>query len=296
VFGANADDSGQRSSDQRQRRLPAIGVDQLFQNFTQSRRRLAAEKADQHFGIFGQTEFQPEPGQRTFNVVQLQSVEEGNETFDVPTYGNSANGTEGPGKIHAFNLNLFTTFSSTRVNEFHATYLREDRPRSAAQSNIPADTAMGFATSFRFGNPFFLGPNVDELFQRWQLKDNFSIISGNHTVKLGGDWTHSNNAQVFRGFFNGRYIFDSVTGFLRYASPASLGAGFGPNIKGCSNGSYVAATQLAHRVRLQPEARCCCTCRALRSTARRRTPPAHQTLITKNTRSSFRTSGKPCKD
>lgn len=165
-----------------------------------------------------------------------------NETFDVETYGNSANGTEGPGKIHAFNLNLFTTFSPTRLNEFHVTYLREDRPRSATQSNVPADTAMGFATTFRFGAPFFLQPSVDELFQRFQLKDNFSIVAGNHTVKMGGDWTFSNNDQVFRGFFTARYIFDSVTGFLRYASPASLGPGFGPNIRGCSNGSYVAAT------------------------------------------------------
>ncbi|MBS1788113.1 MAG: TonB-dependent receptor [Acidobacteria bacterium] len=165
-----------------------------------------------------------------------------NETFDVPTYGTTANGTEGPGKIHAFNLNLFTTLSATMVNEFHATYLREDRPRSATQSNIPADTAMGFGPSFRFGNPFFLGPNIDELFQRWQLKDTFSLIAGAHNIKMGGDWTYSNNAQVFRGFFEGRYIFDSVTGFLHYASPASLGPGFGPNIKGCSNGSYVAAS------------------------------------------------------
>jgi hypothetical protein len=165
-----------------------------------------------------------------------------NETFDVPTYGTSANGTEGPGKIHAVNLNFFTTFSATMLNEFHATYLREERPRSATQSNIPADTAMGFATTFRFGHPFFLGPNIDELFQRFQLRDNFSIVAGDHTVKMGGDWTHSNNAQVFRGFFEGRYIFDSVAGFLHYASPASLGPGFGPNIKGCSNGSYVAAS------------------------------------------------------
>jgi len=162
-----------------------------------------------------------------------------NETFDVPTYGASANGTEGPGKIHAFNVNFFTTFSPTMLNEFHATYLREERPRSATQSNVPADTAMGFVNTFRFGAPFFLGPNVDELFQRFQLRDNFSIVAGNHTVKMGGDWTLSNNAQVFRGFFLGRYIFDSVNGFLRYASPASLGAGFGPNAGQCANGAWV---------------------------------------------------------
>ncbi len=192
--------------------------------------------------FLGKLNFNLNPANELSMSYNFNRSKKENETFDVPTYGNSANGTEGPGKIHAINLNLFTTLSSTKVNEFHATYLREDRPRSATKSNIPADTAMGFGPSFRFGNPFFLGPNIDELFQRWQLKDNFSIISGDHNVKMGGDWTHSNNAQVFRGFFEGRYIFDSVTGFLRYASPASLGAGYGPNIKGCSNGAYVAAT------------------------------------------------------
>ena len=165
-----------------------------------------------------------------------------NETFDVATYGNSANGTEGPGKIHVLNWNLYTSLSSTKLNEFHVTFSREDRPRTAVKSNIPADTAMGFATSFRFGSPFFMQPAVDEVFQRFQVRDSFSIIAGGHNVKFGGEYIRSNNAQVFRGFFTARYIFDSVTGFLRYASPASLGAGFGPNIKGCSNGSYIAAT------------------------------------------------------
>ena len=163
-----------------------------------------------------------------------------NQTFDVATYGTSANGTEGPSKIHALNANLFSTLSPTKVNEFHFTYGREERPRAAAPSNVPADTAMGFVTTFRFGNPFFLAPNVDETFWRAQFKDNFSIVAGNHTAKFGGEWLHSRNSQVFRGFFEGRYIFDSVTGFLRYASPAAAG-GFGPNTTGCSNGTYVTA-------------------------------------------------------
>jgi outer membrane receptor for ferrienterochelin and colicin len=163
-----------------------------------------------------------------------------NQTFDVSTYGNSANGIEGPSKINAFNLNWLTTISPTKVNEFHFTYGREVRPRSAVQSNVPADTAMGFATTFRFGHPFFLGPNVDETFWRTQIKDNFSVVTGGHTIKFGGEWMHSLNAQVFRGFFEGRYIFDSVSGFLRYAAPAAAG-GFGPNVVGCSNGTYVTA-------------------------------------------------------
>ena len=163
-----------------------------------------------------------------------------NQTFDVATYGNSANGTEGPSKISVLNANLFTTLSASKLNEFHLTFSREDRPRLATPSNIPADTAMGFATTFRFGNPFFLAPNVDELVKRFQIKDNVSIVRGFHTIKTGGEWIHTGNTQVFRGFFEGRYIFDSVTGFLRYASPAASG-GFGPNAIGCSNGSFVTA-------------------------------------------------------
>jgi len=161
------------------------------------------------------------------------------QTFDVATYGNSANGIEGPSRIQLLNFNLFSTVSPTKLNEGHFTYSREARPRLATKSNVPPDTAMGFVTTFRFGNPFFLQPQIDELFWRTDLRDKFSIISGNHTIKFGGDWIHSRNTQVFRGFFTGRYIFDTVAGFLRYASPASLGPGFGPRAVACSNGSFV---------------------------------------------------------
>src|SRR6267143_5905746 len=155
-----------------------------------------------------------------------------NQTFDVATYGNSANGIEGPSKINNFNVNLFSTISSTKLNEAHFSYTRELRPRNAIPSNVPADTAMGFATAFRFGNPFFLNPTIDELLWRTDAKDNFSIIHGNHTIKVGGEWLHTLNDQVFRGFFEGRYIFDSVSGFLRYASPDAAG-GFGSTVGEC---------------------------------------------------------------
>ena len=163
-----------------------------------------------------------------------------NETFDVATYGNSANGIEGTAKIHKLNFNLVSTFTPRILNEAHFGYSREDRPRAAVDSNVPADTAMGFATTFRFGAPFFLQPGIDELFWRTQLRDNVSIVHGRHTFKMGGEWIHSLNDQVFRGFFTGRYIFDSVASFMRYASPAAAG-GFGPSTVACSDGSYVTA-------------------------------------------------------
>jgi hypothetical protein len=160
-----------------------------------------------------------------------------NQTFDVGTYGNSANGIEGPSKINVLNVNFLSTLSSNKFNEFHFTYARELRPRNAVESNVPADTAMG-DPAFRFGHPFFLGPNVDETLWRSQIKNNLSIVSGQHTFKVGGEWLHTVNDQVFRGFFQGRYLFATVGGFLRYASPAAAG-GFGPNAVACSNGSWV---------------------------------------------------------
>src|SRR3989441_8856713 len=159
-----------------------------------------------------------------------------NQTFDVPTYGDSANGIEGPSKINVINANHYTTVSSNKLNEAHFSYQREIRPRAATPSKIPADTAMGFGTTFRFGNPFFLEPTVDETIWRTQLRDNFSVVHGKHSFKFGGDWLHTNNTQVFRGFFTGRYIFDSVVGFLRYASPDAAG-GFGPTVGECLTGT-----------------------------------------------------------
>ena len=65
------------------------------------------------------------------------------------TYGNSANGTEGPSKINVIRANLFTTVSPTKLNEAHFSYSRELRPRAAVDSNVPADTAMGFGSTSR---------------------------------------------------------------------------------------------------------------------------------------------------
>src|SRR2546423_8839168 len=130
-----------------------------------------------------------------------------------------------------------------RQTEPHLVYRGEFGPRWAPLSKFPADTAMGFGTTFRFGNPFFLEPNVDETIWRSQLRDNFTIIHGKHNFKFGGDWLHTNNTQVFRGFFTGRYIFDSVAGFLHYSSPASTGSGFGPTTVECADSAYMDFSQ-----------------------------------------------------
>lgn len=188
--------------------------------------------------VFGRVDYNVNSKNQVFGSYSYDWSKNTNQTFDVPTYGTTANGIEGPSKIQVVNGNWYSTVSSTKLNEAHFTYSRENRPRNTVDKNSVPDTAMGFGPSFRFGQPFFLEPAIDEVFWRTDVRDSFSVVHGKHTLKFGGEWIHSRNSQIFRGFFTGRYIFDSVNGFLHYASPATLGPGFGPNAAGCADGTF----------------------------------------------------------
>jgi len=191
--------------------------------------------------VFGRADYNLNAKNQFFGSYSFDWSKNTNQTFDVPVYGASANGIEGPSKINAFNTNWFSTLSNTMLNEAHFTYARENRPRAASIPSSVPDTAIATAfpfNSFRFGQPFFLEPTVDEIFWRTDIRDNFTLIRGKHTFKLGGEWVHSRNSQIFRGFFTGRYIFSDVVGFLHYASPATTGRGFGPGTVVCTDGTY----------------------------------------------------------
>ena len=196
--------------------------------------------------VFGRVDYNLNARNQIFGSYNFDWSKNPNQTFDVPTYGTSANGIEGPSHIQAVNTNWFSTLSNTMLNEAHFTYSRETRPRETINTSSVPDTAMGFSPNFRFGQPFFLEPNVDELIYRSDIRDNFSLIRGKHTWKFGGEWIHTRNTQIFRGFFTGRYIFDSVTGFLHYASPASKGTGFGPTAAECADGTFTNVSLLTN--------------------------------------------------
>src|SRR5215813_14611465 len=178
--------------------------------------------------VFGRVDYNLDAKTQLFFSYSFDRSNNPNQTFDVPTYGTTANGIEGASHIQSFNVNGTTSITNNVLNEAHFTYSRETRPRAAIDPNSVPDTAMGFFPNFRFGQPFFLEPTVDELIDRHDIRDNIAVVKGKHTFKCGGEWLHTYNTQIFRGFFTGRYIFDSTTGFLHYASPASLGPGFGP--------------------------------------------------------------------
>src|SRR5216117_2161488 len=150
-----------------------------------------------------------------------------NGTFDVDAWARSANGLE-KDYSNAVNGSLVSYLSSRTSNELRFQYSREDRPRpyegprtsllgpDPTQTGLRPfpDVAMDFANGFRFGMPFFLP--IDYYDTRIQILDNLSYASGNHFFKLGAEWNRVNSVQTFIGFADSRYIFTSVTGFLKY--------------------------------------------------------------------------------
>jgi hypothetical protein len=155
-----------------------------------------------------------------------------NGTFDVDSWGRSANAVE-EDYSHAVTGSLISTVRSNLLNEFRFQYAREDRPRpyngplAAGQSRPLPDTAFDFGRSYRFGMPFFIP--VEYYDTRVQFNENVSFLRGAHSIKAGVEYNHVDSVQTFLGFANGRFIFSSTDGFLNYVA--------NPNYVECSDGS-----------------------------------------------------------
>ncbi len=156
-------------------------------------------------------------------------AEQVNGTFDVPTWGTSANGRE-TNNSNSFITSLVTNFSANLLNEFRFQYAKEERPRFYDGPDLP-DTTIGTfdgSISYRFGRPFFLPVPSDDV--RLQFTDNFTVISGNHTVKFGVDINRTRVSQTFIGFARGRYIFaaptidGAIAGFTDYINGVNANA------------------------------------------------------------------------
>ena len=121
-------------------------------------------------------------------------------------------------------LQLTSILSSRRTNEFRFEAAREYRPW---------DPGNGPEVTVRDGNPIqtiaIYGPqatglaygNVGYKFsdRRFQLVDNYSIVSGAHTMRFGVDANLVNGSVVFNPGYNGIYRFDTLASYLA-RSPA----------------------------------------------------------------------------
>ena len=172
--------------------------------------------------------------------------EQVNGTFDVDSWGASANGIEWD-RSHAVNAGFRSLLTDALSNELRLQAAREDRPRwyrgpLLPEARLPGppqfgelggrpfpDIAMDFEDAFRIGLPFFLP--IDPAFDtRFQLVDNLSFATGSHLVKAGVEYNRTLVEQQFIGMANSRYVFDSVEGFIGFVT-------HGDRYVTCSDGS-----------------------------------------------------------
>jgi hypothetical protein len=128
-------------------------------------------------------------------------------------------------KDYSLSAGLNTTVSATMANEFYFSYGRRDT--SFRSQN-------GDAVSFNISGTAFIGRElfspVDRTEDRVQIRDNFNIVWGNHTVKLGGDWNWVKIPSAifelnFAGLFNfGEFAFTNLAAFptIGNLSPGNL--------------------------------------------------------------------------
>jgi hypothetical protein len=157
-------------------------------------------------------------------------AQQANGTFDVDSWGHSANAIE-KDDSNAGTGTIISTLSESLLNEVRFQYAREDRPRPyngplVGGRPLP-DTAFDFVRGFRFGEPFFIPVKYYD--ERYQLNENLSVLRGDHAIKGGVEYNQVSSNQTFLGFANGRYIFSSTNGFLNYAK--------NPSYVECSDGS-----------------------------------------------------------
>jgi len=169
-------------------------------------------------------------------------------TFDVPTFGRTANGLE-KDLSNSLIASWTWALSSHLLNEFRFQFARDNRPRSQVLPPDLPDTSIGSCTTgtgedetptigclgrnFRFGRPFFHPSSVVD--KQFQVNDNVSIVHGGHAIKFGINTLNVREANFFQGFARGRMTFDSVEGFLNYVN-------LGPGFVECSDGTSGTAT------------------------------------------------------
>ncbi len=164
-----------------------------------------------------------------FNYTDSEQV---NGTFDVDSWGRSANATE-KDNSWALSGTVISTISNSTLNELRFQYAVEERPRPyEGPDNVRTgrplpDTAFDFGSSYRFGMPFFIPVIYDD--KRIQVNDNVSWLREAHNFKAGLEYNRTEAFQTFVGFANGRFIFSSTDGFLNYLA--------NPGYVECSDGS-----------------------------------------------------------
>ena len=190
------------------------------------------ERTNDAIAFLGKIDWQASNSNLLTARFNYTDAEQANGTFDVDSWGRSANATE-KDNSWAISGTAISNIGNSLLNELRFQYAIEERPRPYEGPNntrtgrpLP-DTAFDFGSSYRFGMPFFIPVIYDDT--RYQLNDNVSWLRGAHSFKAGVEYNRTEAFQTFVGFANGRYIFSSTDGFLNFLA--------NPKYVECSNGT-----------------------------------------------------------
>ena len=109
---------------------------------------------------------------------------------------------------------LVSQVGSAGVNELRLQYATDslDRLSNLEQSDLQANFRI-FSPSFgSFGKPWYLPIFIDE--RKLQVQNRYSVLTGQHDIRIGVDFTWDNPSEYFAGNADGRYDFNSIDDFL----------------------------------------------------------------------------------
>src|SRR2546425_3432943 len=106
---------------------------------------------------------------------------------------------------------LTSTLSQRFVNEFRASYVRDNEPGQSNSINPEAFVRQGGTTQLTIGRNSF-SPRFTNI-KRGQFADTLAWVRGRHTIKFGGALLIDRIANFFPGNFSGTYTFNSLEGF-----------------------------------------------------------------------------------
>lgn len=138
------------------------------------------------------------------NNKALNAVSTGETALDPTTTNSlSTNGTE-KNRNHGVVSQLVSTLSANMVNELRFQYAYEERPRLANEEVANINTSIGV-----YGTRNFLP--TTQFDKRLQFADSLTVISGNHSLKFGGEFSNIYANQKFGFNQFGVYTFAGLT-------------------------------------------------------------------------------------
>ena len=101
------------------------------------------------------------------------------------------------------------------VNEFRVQYAYDDFDRTShlAESALQASFRIFSPSAGAFGKPWWLPVFNDE--RKLEVRERFSLLAGNHELRMGFSLSHDTLSEFFAGNADGAYDFDTVEDFVQ---------------------------------------------------------------------------------